>query len=268
MIAYHSKSLNPAQQKYCTTRRELLAVVATLDHFKGYVWGPHFTVRTDHAALVWLTNLKNIQGMLARWLAKLQQFHFSIEHRLGAQHGNADGLSRCHQCERGSCAPTANTHNHDPDQPYANSCGGSSMDSELIPLESGELCVATITSAQSDNSKQIIAAQKIDKDISTVRNWISSGQFPECVQEFAPASYELKSYWIGRKSLYLDKEDILWRTRSATGSRAQLVVPLSLRDTVFNDSTHNKIQLHYFWPGMSDFIRDKITACHKCVSRK
>ena len=32
--------------------------------------------------------------------------------------------------------------------------------------------------------------------------------------------------------------------------------------------THHKIQLHYFWPGMSDFIRDKITACHKCVSRK
>ena len=187
VIAYYSKSLNPAQQKYCTTRRELLAVVATLDHFKGYVWGPHFTVRTDHATLVWLTNLKNIQGMLARWLAKLQQFHFSIEHRPGVQHGNADGLSRCPQCERGSCASTANTHKHDPDQPCANSCGGSSMDSELIPLESGELCVAA-TSAQSDNSKQIIAAQKIDKDISTVRNWISSGQFPECVQEFAPVT--------------------------------------------------------------------------------
>ena len=74
VIAYYSKSLNPAQQKYCTTRRELLAVVATLDHFKGYVWGPKFLVRTDHATLVWLTNLKNIQGMLARWLAKLQQF--------------------------------------------------------------------------------------------------------------------------------------------------------------------------------------------------
>ena len=32
--------------------------------------------------------------------------------------------------------------------------------------------------------------------------------------------------------------------------------------------THSKIQLHYFWPGMSDFIRDKITACHKCVACK
>ena len=74
------------------------------------------------------------------------------------------------------------------------------MDSELIPLESGELYVAAIVTALSDNSKQIVAAQKDDKDITTVRNWISSGTFPECVQDFAPASYELKSYWIGRKS--------------------------------------------------------------------
>ena len=84
-----------------------------------------------------------------------------------------------------------------------------------------------------------------------------------------------------RSPIYLDEEDVLWRTRSAAGVRAQLVVPLSLRDTIFNDShhttygghfgmthTHSKIQLHYFWPGMSDFIRDKITACHKCVARK
>ena len=135
--------------------------------------------------------------------------------------------------------------------------------------------------AQSENSKRIIAAQKIDKDISIVHEWISAGKFPACVQDFAPASYELKAYWIGRNSLYLDTEDILWRTRSATGSRAQLVVPVSLRDTVFNDShhtiygghfgmthTHSKIQLHYFWPGMSDFFRDRITACHKCIARK
>ena len=238
VIAYYSKSLNPAHQKYCTTSRELLAVVATLDHFKGYVWGPNFLIRTDHAALVWLTNLKNIQGMLARWLAKLQQFNFDIIHRPGAQHGNTDGLSRCPQCERGSCAPNTNSLYTDLDQPYTYSCGGSSLDSELISLESGETCVAAIMTAQSENSKLNIEVQKIDKDICIVRDWIIAGKFPSCVQEFAPASYELKAYWIGRKSFYLDTENILWRNRSATESRAQLVVSLSLRDIVFNDSHH------------------------------
>ena len=281
VIAYYSKSLNPAQQKYCTTRRELLAVVATLDHFKGYVWGPKFVVRTDHAVLVWLNNLKNIQGMLARWLAKLQQFHFEIIHRPGAQHGNADGLSRCPQCERGACAPNTNSNSTDPEQPYASSCIGSSLDSELIPLESGETCVAAVMIAQSENSKLITSAQMTDNEITIVRNWLIDGTFPARIQDFAPANYELKAYWIGRKSLFLDENNILWRNRSDAGSRAQLVVPRSLRDTIFNDShhtmygghfgithTHSKMQLHYFWPGMSDFVRDRISACHKCIARK
>ena len=132
--------------------------------------------------------------------------------------------------------------------------------------------------AQSENSKRIIVAQKIDNEIGIVKEWLLAGKFPACIQDFAPASY---TYWIGRKSLYLDTENILWRNRSAAGSRAQLVVPMSLRDTIFNDShhttngghfgmthTHSKIQLHYFWPGMSDFIKDRITACHKCIARK
>ena len=281
VIAYYSKSLNPAQQKYCTTRRELLAVVATLDHFKGYVWGPKFLVRTDHAALVWLKNLKNIQGMLARWLAKLQQFHFDIIHRPGAQHGNADGLSRCPQCDRGTCAPIKISVTSDPEQPYASSCVGSSLDSELIPLESGETCMAAVMLTQSANSKLITEAQMTDIDISIVRSWFIARKFPVRTQEFAPASHDLKSYWIGRKSLFLDDNHILWRNRSEKSLRAQLVVPRSLRDTVFNDShhttygghfgithTHSKLQLHYFWPGMSDFVRDRISACHKCVARK
>ena len=228
-----------------------------------------------------LPYIVDIQGMLARWLAKLQQFNFDIVHRPGAQHGNADGLSRCPQCERGTCAPITNTHQTDPDQPYAYSCEGLSLDSELIPLESGETCVAAIMTAQTENSKLIIAAQKTDSEISIIREWLLTGIFPACIQDFAPASYELKAYWIGRKNLFLDTENILWRNRSATGSRAQLVVPMSLRDTILNDShhttygghfgmthTHRKIQLHYFWPGMSDFVRDRITACHKCIARK
>ena len=32
--------------------------------------------------------------------------------------------------------------------------------------------------------------------------------------------------------------------------------------------THSKLQLHYIWPGMSDFVKDRISACHKCVARK
>ena len=216
--------------------------------------------------------------MLARWLAKLQQFHFEIIHRPGTQHGNADGLSRCPQCDRGSCAPNIQSEPSDPEQPYASSCIGSSLDSKLIPLESGETCMAAVMLAQSDNSKLIIAEQMTDLDITIVRKWFSDGKFPARAHDFAPASHDLKSYWIGRRSLFLDDAHILWRHRSESSSRAQLVVRRSLRDTMFNDChhttygghfgithTYTKLQLHYFWPGMSDFVRDRISACHKSI---
>ena len=51
---------------------------------------------------------------MARWLHTLQQFQFSIVHRAGHDHGNADGLSRaptapCRQCTRVDCPPVDTT---------------------------------------------------------------------------------------------------------------------------------------------------------------
>ena len=44
------------------------------------------------------------EGQLARWLERLQKFHFHIVHRPGKRHRNADSLSRrpCTQCGRDS----------------------------------------------------------------------------------------------------------------------------------------------------------------------
>ena len=98
---------------------------------------------------------------------------------------------------------------------------------------------------QSDNSKLITAAQMTDSDITIVRNWFIAGKFPARTQDFAPASHDLKSYWVGRRSLFLDDKGILWRNRSDTSSRAQLVVPRSLRDTIFNDSHHTTYGGHH-----------------------
>ncbi|GBN53350.1 hypothetical protein AVEN_221599-1 [Araneus ventricosus] len=34
------------------------------------------------------------EGQIARWIQKLQEYHFEIQHRKGTSHGNADALSR------------------------------------------------------------------------------------------------------------------------------------------------------------------------------
>ena len=95
-------SLSRQEERYCVTRRELLAVVECTHHFRPYLLGRQFTLRTDHGSLVWLQNFKEPEGLLARWLERLQEFDFVVIHRQGTQHCNADALSRipCRQCGR------------------------------------------------------------------------------------------------------------------------------------------------------------------------
>ena len=64
-------------------------------HFRPYLYGRKFSMRTDHASLQWLYRRKEPSHQVARWLELLAEFHFLLSHRAGAKHGNADGLSRC-----------------------------------------------------------------------------------------------------------------------------------------------------------------------------
>ena len=81
-------------RKYCTTRKELLAVVKFCRQFRHYLLGRFFIIRTDHNSLVWLTRFKYIEGQLARWIEELAQYNYKIIHRKGSEHVNADALSR------------------------------------------------------------------------------------------------------------------------------------------------------------------------------
>ena len=94
VIAYGSMSLAPEQRRYCVTRLELLALVRFTRHYRHYLLGRQFTVRTDHHSLLWLLNFKYPQGQLARWIEELSQYHLVVEYRPGKRHANADALSR------------------------------------------------------------------------------------------------------------------------------------------------------------------------------
>jgi hypothetical protein len=49
VISYYSKTLSKAEKNYCVTRRELLAIVKSLEHFHKYIYGQEFHLRTNMA---------------------------------------------------------------------------------------------------------------------------------------------------------------------------------------------------------------------------
>ena len=101
-IAYASLSMTKTQRRYCTTRRELLAIVTFTHKFRYYLLGRRFLIRTDHSALRWLISFKEPTDQMARWLELLTQYNFHMEHRAGKKHGNADALSR-RDCDPEEC---------------------------------------------------------------------------------------------------------------------------------------------------------------------
>jgi len=109
VVAYYSKALSaPEKNYYCTTRRELLAVVKAVKRFRPYLYGRTFRFRTDHASLIWLCRWAEPSSQVALWLEILAEFSYRIEHRPGKKHGNADRFSRhqadgCKQCLNIEC---------------------------------------------------------------------------------------------------------------------------------------------------------------------
>jgi len=114
VVAYASRRLSHAEVNYCVTRRELLAIVHFVKYFRHYLLGRTFVVRTDHAALRWLKRIPQPIGQQARWLEILEEFSFTIVHRAGAKHGNADAMSR-RPCDRRRCCPLSTGMEQDND---------------------------------------------------------------------------------------------------------------------------------------------------------
>lgn len=50
VISYGSRTPTKSERNYCITRREMLALVYLINHFKHYLIGREFILRTDHGS--------------------------------------------------------------------------------------------------------------------------------------------------------------------------------------------------------------------------
>ena len=91
--AFFSRKLTETQQRYSVTNIELLAIVETLQEFKGMLWGQKLKVVTDHKNLI-----QDALGLTSEhlywWRLLLEEFGTKIVHIKGIQNTVADAISR------------------------------------------------------------------------------------------------------------------------------------------------------------------------------
>jgi len=94
VIAYASRTLQPAEKNYSTTELELLAIVWAVKRFRPYLYGKEFKLITDHKPLIHLNTSMSTSSRLQRWKLALSEYNYTIEYKKGSENINADALSR------------------------------------------------------------------------------------------------------------------------------------------------------------------------------
>ena len=269
VVAYASRVLTKPERRYCVTRRELLAVVTFIQHFRPYLLGRSFTLRTDHGSLTWIAKFREPEGQLARWLERLQEYTFTIVHRPGRKHQNADALSRmpCSQCGRDS-----HGENQPTDESVCAIDGGEVRTDQRLP---GPL--------QMRSKTELRRLQTEDEEIGYVLRAKESGS--------KPTKDELKGKSLAVRRLIehwdrLDTDDgILHRhyqeQKPDRRTWTQLVVPRVLREELLQDlhagvmgghlgaeKTLGRLRERFFWPGNTRDVTEWCRTCANCVTKK
>jgi hypothetical protein len=93
-LAYFSKPFAARHLKLAAYERELIGLVQAVRHWRPYLWGRTFLVRTDHYSLKFLLDQRLSTVPQHQWLSKLFGFDFTVEYRPGRLNTVADALSR------------------------------------------------------------------------------------------------------------------------------------------------------------------------------
>jgi hypothetical protein len=96
-MAFFSKSFAACHLKVAAYERELVGLVEIVRHWRPYLWGRRFIVRTNHYALKYMLDLCLSTVPQHQWISKLFGFDFTVEYRPGRLNTIADALSQREQ---------------------------------------------------------------------------------------------------------------------------------------------------------------------------
>ncbi|KAG6482282.1 hypothetical protein ZIOFF_058913 [Zingiber officinale] len=85
--------------KLAAYERELIGLAKAVIHWRSYLSGRHFLIRTDHYSLKYLLEQRITTSPQQHWISKPMGFDFPVEFKAGHLNRAADALSYCHEEE-------------------------------------------------------------------------------------------------------------------------------------------------------------------------
>ncbi|GBG88429.1 hypothetical protein CBR_g47127 [Chara braunii] len=93
-VEYMSKKMSSQKLAKSTYEKELYAVYKTLTHWRHYLLGRFFILKTDHQTLKWMRTQSVLSDALKRWIEVIEQYDFDPQYLKGEYNKVADALSR------------------------------------------------------------------------------------------------------------------------------------------------------------------------------
>ena len=94
-VAFFSAKMSDAERNYDVREQEFMALFKACLHWRHYLHGTQpFLLLTDHDSLKYHKTMPNLSGRLARWIEKMAEFDYKLQHIPGKDNVVADALSR------------------------------------------------------------------------------------------------------------------------------------------------------------------------------
>ncbi len=260
VLAYKSKALNKHQKNWPSTKGELYAGMFYMTRYSYYLkHAPLFRWRTDNDALRWIRTMDPPSSIIDRWLTTIADYHFEVEHRAGAKHTNADGLSRYGYPER-------------PEPEEEDDAGGRPT------IQATTLMAAQGRKYETDEMRRL---QAEDEDVGRARKWVAEKVKPDALT-VKGLSRVGKIYAGELERLTLDEDGILMRAEPNhpfQQNAKRVVLPRSIWDEVIRtahvagghqatEATMRRIRDYAFIPHLYGEVKGYVDACVTCQAKQ
>ena len=95
-VSFYSRGMTDAESNYKIFDKEMLAVIAALQHWKHLIFKPKIPLEiiTDHSALQYFGTKQSLSERQIHWMEILSEYDYTIKHQPGKDAVIPDALSR------------------------------------------------------------------------------------------------------------------------------------------------------------------------------